>query len=107
MAGFANMDTKEVVLTHCRMTWLDLGELVASLAHLMCRGAIPVGQQAEYQEHAAALFAAQKAITFVGDKYPDIVAYQRKQAEANKPKPKQPKQEVADDAANDQALDVA
>jgi len=72
MAGFANMDAKEVVLSMTRMAWDDFARLLDSLANLMIRGEIPLEMRAVYQEHAAALHAAAKSVVFVGQQFPDI-----------------------------------
>ena len=73
MSGtFANMDEKSVAFIIPRMTWDELAANIAGLGTFMVRGDIPANERAAYQEHAARLHAAAKAILFVGEKFPDI-----------------------------------
>ena len=74
MPGFANMDKKGFCLTTSRFTWQEFSDLLQTLASFMCRGNISLEQRQEYQEHAAALYAAGNSLEFISREFGNIEA---------------------------------
>jgi len=98
MAGFADMNDKEVVLSASRMTWVEFAGLLDHLATFLVRGDIPPEHRPACQEHAASLHAAAKSVLFAGRELPNVQARIMVEAKAYQ-EPKQEEQDPASDAA--------